>query len=501
MNFGNVVDHGARAAPGSRAVGDPDRAVTYGELSAASNAAATVFEERGVTPDDRVGICLRNGVPFLVAYLGAMKCGAVPVPINTRFTDEQVRYVLDTSDVSVLVTDEGFSSVARSVPTPLTVDGSAGADFSDELAAAATSYAVHPRRRDETAAVVYSSGTTGRPKGVRHTHGNVFANVRGICRYHRLTRDEVGLTVSQCYHVTGLNVTTTPLLLAEAENWFLPEWDPERVAATIERRRVTYTFLTPDMATDLLEAGVVADYDLSSLTRLVVGGAPMPADKIADVEAALGATVLEGYGMTETTPLAAFNRPGSERKAGSVGPPASEVVALRIEDVETGDVVDQGERGELLWRGDTVTPGFERSQHEADAFVERDGDRWLRSGDVGYLDSDGHLFVVGRRGDMFSVGCANVFPREIEDVLYEIDGVSGAAIVDALDGRQGAVITAVLTSDGGVSESHVRSVCNARLGDHKVPERIEFVEEIPRTATGKIDRTALRDRFRTTPLT
>ena len=499
MNFANVVDNGARVAPGARAVGDPNRAVTYGELSAASNAAANVFERRGVEPDDRVGICLRNGVPFLVAYLGAMKRGAVPVPINTRFTDEQVRYVLDTSDVSVLVTDESFVTVASEVTTALTVDGSVGATFSEALDAAAETSQVHPRRSDEIAAVVYSSGTTGRPKGVRHTHGNVFANARGIRTYHRLTADEVGLTVSQCFHVTGLNVTTTPLLLAAAENWLLPEWDPERVAAAIERRGVTYTFLTPNMAMDLLTAEAVADYDLSSLERLVVGGAPMPMDKIGDVEATLGATVLEGYGMTETTPLAAFNRPEIERKAGSVGPPAREVVSLRSEDVETGEAVDPGERGELLWRGDTVTPGFERPQREAESFVERDGKRWLRSGDIGYLDDDGSLFVVGRRGDMFSIGCANVFPREIEAVLYEIDGVSGAATVDAFDGRQGAVITAVLTCDGDVSESQVRAVCEDRLGDHEVPERIEFVDEIPRTATGKVDRTTLRDRFRSLP--
>jgi len=152
----------------------------------------------------------------------------------------------------------------------------------------------------------------------------------------------------------------------------------------------------------------------------------MPTEQFEDAEAALDATVLEGYGMTETTPLAAFNRPDTAvRKPGSVGPPAREVIDLRIEDIETGQPVDRGERGELLWRGDTVTPGFERRQREAKSFVERDGTRWLRSGDIGYLDEDGHLFVVGRRGDMFTVGCANVFPREIEEVLYEIDGVTG----------------------------------------------------------------------------
>lgn len=500
MNFGNVVDDAARDAPGAEAVGDPSRHMTYAELSAASNAAANVLAARGVAPDDRVAIGLRNRVSFVVVYLGAMKRGAVPVPINTRFTDEQVRYVLDNSDASAFVTDEAFGTVAADVEVPITVDGSVGADYRSLLDDADETYAVHPRRSDQVAAVVYTSGTTGRPKGVRHTHGNVLANARGIRTYHRLTREDVGLTVSQCFHVTGLNVTTTPLLLAGATNRLRPTWDAGAVAETIETRGVTYTFLTPHMLEDLLDGEDVQGYDFSSLTRVVVGGAPMPPSLVEAAETTLGAMVLEGYGMTETTPLAAFNRPGTEtRKPGSVGPPAREVVELRVEDVETAEPVAPGERGELLWRGDTVTPGFERDQRAEEAFVERDGRRWLRSGDVGYLDEDGHLFVVGRREDMFTVGCANVFPREVEDVLHGIDGVSEAAIVDALDERRGAVITAILTRDGDVTEEQVRAVCTARLGAHEVPEHVEFVDEIPRTATGKIDRVSLRNAFGTLP--
>ncbi|MDF9747770.1 class I adenylate-forming enzyme family protein [Natrinema salsiterrestre] len=498
MNFGNVIDHAARETPDSWAVGDPERRITYAELSAASNAAANLLAARGVEPGERVAICLRNQIPFLTAYLGSMKHGAVPVPVNTRFNDEQVRYVLETSDSSVLVTDETLESVAADVETAITIDGSIGHDFRTLLEEAADTYTVCPRRSDETAAVVYSSGTTGRPKGVRHTHGNIIANARGIRSYHRLTRDDIGLTVSQCFHVTGLNVTTTPLLLAGAENFLLPEWDPVSVAETIEARDVTYTFLTPNMVRDLIADDDVEDYDFSSLERVVVGGAPMPTGQLDDAEAVLDATVLEGYGMTETTPLAAFNRPDTDvRKPGSVGPPAREVVDLRIEDIDTGQRVDRGERGELLWRGDTVTPGFERQQRDTEAFVERDGTRWFRSGDIGYLDDDGHLFVVGRRGDMFTVGCANVFPREIEEVLYEVDGVTGAAIIDVLDDRQGAVITAIVTRNSNVSEARIREVCRARLGEHEVPEQIEFVDDIPRTATGKIDRVALGDMFGT----
>ncbi|WP_254546658.1 class I adenylate-forming enzyme family protein [Halomarina pelagica] len=502
MNFANFVDLAARNAAMKPAVGDETELLTHAELSARTAAAADALASLGVEADDRVAVCLRNGVPFLTAHLGAMRLGAVPVPINTEFDARQIRYALDTSDVSVLVTDAAFADVAADVETAVTVDGSAGHDFRELLDDANGGFAVEPRRSDELAAVVYTSGTTGRPKGVRHTHGNLVANALGIVTYFDLTRDAVGLTACQCFHVTGLNVTTTPLLVAEAENRLLPSWDPEAALAAIEDHGVTCTFLTPGMLLDLVDHDAVDRYDTSALEIVCVGGAPMPTARIDDAEAALGCPVLEGYGMTETTPLAAFNRPGDARKPGSVGPPAREVVEVRVEDFETGREVDRGERGELTWRGDTVTPGYERSRHDREAFVERRGRRWLRSGDVGYLDDEGFLYVVDRREDMFTTGCGNVFPREIEDVLYDLDVVAGAAVIDARDDVRGAVVTAIVRpvddlapGDRDLAAERVREACEERLEAHEVPRRVEFVDEIPTTATGKVDRVALREAF------
>ncbi|XVH33281.1 class I adenylate-forming enzyme family protein (plasmid) [Haloferacaceae archaeon DSL9] len=496
MNFGNVVDLAAADVPMKPAVGDAEGLLTYTALSRRTNAAANAFARLGVDAGDRVAICLDNRLTFLTAHLGAMKRGAVPVPINTQFTDAQVRYVLDVSDVSALVTDEAFASVADAVDATLTVDGTAGDDYRTALEAVDDDATVHPRRSDELAEILYTSGTTGRPKGVRHTHGNVFANAMGIVTSLELTREDVGLTVCRCFHVTGLNVTTTPLLLAQAENRMLPAFTPERVFSTVETYGVTYAFFTPSMVIDLVEDGGAARYDLSSLTTVGVGGAPMPTGRFEEAEATFGCPVLEGYGMTETTPLAAFNSLDTERKLGSVGPPAREVVDLRIEDPETGDAVTRGERGELLWRGDTVTPGYERRRNDAAAFVERDGERWLRSGDIGRLDEDGHLFVVDRLEDMFTTGCANVSPREIEEALYELDAIGEAAVVDTRDDLKGAVVTVVIArTDDDLTAERVRTICDERLEDHEVPQRVEFVEELPTTATGKVNRVALREAY------
>lgn len=496
MNFANLVDLAAADVPVKPVAGDAEGVLTYAGLSRRTNAAANAFTRLGIDAGDRVAICLDNQLAFLTAHLGTMKRGAVPVPINTQFTDAQVRYVLDISDVSALVTDESFASVAEVVDATLTVDGSAGNDYQTALEAADADMAVHPRRSDELAEILYTSGTTGRPKGVRHTHGNVVTNAMGIVTSLGLTREDVGLTVCQCFHVTGLNVTTTPLLLARAENRILPAFDPGRVLSTVETYGVTYAFFTPSMVTDLLEDGGAARYDLSSLTTVGVGGAPMPKGRFEEAEATFGCPVLEGYGMTETTPLAAFNRPDTERKLGSVGPPVREVVDLRIEDPETGDAVARGECGELLWRGDTVTPGYERRRNDVTAFVERDGERWLCSGDVGRLDEDGYLFVVDRLEDMFITGCANVSPRRIEEVLYDLDAIGEAAVIDTRDDLKGAVVTGVIVrTDDDLTAERVRTVCAERLEDYEVPQRVEFVEELPTTATGKVDRVALREAY------
>ncbi|MFC6731686.1 MULTISPECIES: class I adenylate-forming enzyme family protein [unclassified Haladaptatus] len=496
MNFANVLDLAAGNAPVKPAVSDTDILHTYRALKARTNAAANAFTDIGVESDERVGICLTNSLELLTAHLGAMKRGAVPVPLNTQFSPSQIRHTLDASDVSVLVTDDSFAEVAGDVEVPITVDGSVGEDFHDLLAAADDDYEVCPRRSDELAEVFYTSGTTGQPKGVRHTHGNLLSNALGIVNYLNLTRQDVGLTVCQCFHVTGLNVTTTPLLYTGAANHLLPAFDPETVFATVENHRVTYAFLTPSMLIDLLDHPARDHYDLSSLETVGVGGAPLPKGRFHEAEETLDCAVLEGYGMTETTPLAAFNRPDpTPRKPGSVGPVAREVVALRVEHLETGESVSPGERGELLWRGDTVTPGYERPQNDRKAFVERDGVRWLRSGDIGWVDDDDHLFIVDRREDMFTTGCANVYPREIEDVLYDIEGVESAAVIDARDDLRGAVVTAIITRSGDLSRERIREVCAAALDEHEVPQRIEFVDEIPQTVTGKVNRVALRESY------
>ena len=501
MNFANHVDVAARTHGESLAMADPRREVSYAELSRETDAVANGLTDLGVGPGDRVALLLPNSVTFTTAYFGAMKRGAVPVPVNLRFDPETIGFVLENTDASALITSGRFEETVTDrdvgVDHLIVADGDAGVGYDELLDDSGATVDVAGRRSDELAEILFTSGTTGRPKGVVHTHGNLGANGWGYVRYFPFySAETVGLTVVPLFHAAGLNVTTTPLTLVGAENHFLPTWDAETALETMAARGVTAAMFVPTMLIDLLEHGTEG-YDLSALSHVIVGGAPMPKERIEAVEAALGVTLLEGYGMTETTPAAAVNRPGQTvRKAGSIGPPMEDIVDVRVEDPETGETVGTDQRGELLWHGDTVTPGYwNLPAANEESFVDRDGRTWLRSGDIGRMDGDGHLFVEDRLDDMIVTGGENVYPREVEDVIYELDGVVEVGVVGTPHDRLGEQVTAVVVADGPVSAADVESICGERLADYKVPRSVEFVESVPKTSTRKVDKVALRDRF------
>ncbi|MFB6164526.1 MAG: class I adenylate-forming enzyme family protein [Haloarculaceae archaeon] len=504
MNFANSVDAAARDAPGRTALTDPRRELTFGELAAETDAVANALADLGVEAGDRVALYLPNSVTFVTAYFGAMKRGAIPFPVNMRFKGHEIQYVLEDSGAVAVVTSGQFEDAIADLDGDtldhlVVANGERGRDYAELVAEADGAFDVYPRKNDELAELVYTSGTTGRPKGVKHTHENLDANARGLIRYMGWDREEVGLTVCPCFHVSGLNITVTPFVVARATNHLLPKWDHETTLQTVADRGVTYSFFIPTMIVDLLESGLADEYDTSTLDVIGVGGSPMPRERIDAVEETFDCTLLEGYGMTETTPLAAINRPDQEvRKAGSIGPPATEVVDVRIENPETREEVDTNEKGEFLWHGDTITPGYFRMPEMNDqALVEREDKTWLRSGDVGRMDADGHLFVEDRIDDMIITGGENVYPREVEEVLYELDGVAEAAVIGTPHDRLGETVTAIVVRSGETPTAEdLDAHCRERLTDYKVPRRIEFTDGLPKTSTRKIDKVTLREEFR-----
>lgn len=500
MNFANCVDRSARDDPDRTAITDPNRELTFSELSTETNAFANALEKLGVEPNERVALYLPNSVTFATAYFGAMKRGAIPFPINMRFEGNEIQYVLEDAGATAIVTSSQFIETIAdldidSLEHHIVANGDRGLAYEELVRDVDNEYTVYPRKEGEVAELVYTSGTTGRPKGVKHTHGNLSTNARGFLRYMDWDHTEVGLTVCPCFHVSGLNITTTPFVFAGATNHFLPSWDPETALETMEQREVTYTFFIPTMVIDLLNYDATDEYDFSALDVIGVGGAPMPKERIEAVEQTFDCTLLEGYGMTETTPLAAINRLDSEiRKAGSIGEVCTEVMDVRIEDPETRDEAGVDEKGELLWSGDTVMDGYYNlPETNEEAFVERQGKTWFRSGDIGRKDEDNFLFIEDRIDDMIITGGENVYPREIEDVLYGIDGVEAAAVVGAPDDRLGERVVAFIV--GETSEEALDTGCREQLAGYKVPREFRFVDELPKTSTRKIDKVSLRNRL------
>lgn len=505
MNFANYLDRAFRDSPDRIAITDPARSLTYDELRDETNSFASGLAEMGVEAGDCVGILLPNIVTFATTYFGTMRRGAVPLPINLRFDPETIGYVLEDADVEVIVTVDQFAELVENAHADslehLIIDGESDHgthEYSNLVADADPEFDVHPRMDTELAHLVYTSGTTGRPKGVRHTHQNLRANTEGFIRYMQWSEHDVALTVCPCFHVAGLNVGLNPFIALGAENHFLPQWDPEQALQVIEEESVTYVGYISTMLHDVLSHDRVDDYDTSSLEAVIVGGAPVPSEQITEAEQTFGCPLIETWGMTESTPLAAINRPDRERKAGSIGKVAREVAEIRIENPETGDLVDVGENGELLIRGDTVMDGYlnlpEKTQ---EAFVVREGEQWLRSGDIGYRDADGFLFLEDRIDHMIITGGENVYPSRVEEAVYECDGVNEVAVIGTPDDRFGEIITAVVVAESEeLTATDIKQACrDMGLADYQVPKRIEFVDELPKTATQKIDKMAVEDSF------
>ncbi|WP_276257307.1 class I adenylate-forming enzyme family protein [Haloglomus litoreum] len=504
MNFAHHVRQAARDRPGRTALTDPGRSVTFAELDAETDAFANALAELGVDPGDRVALYLPNSISFVAAYFGTMKRGAIPFPINLRFEGEEISYVLEDGGARVVVTAGPFEDAiadldAGSVEELVVAGGDRGRDYASLVEQHAGHHEVHPRKEAELADIMYTSGTTGRPKGVRHTHQNLSTNARAILTRMEWSANDVGLTVNPCFHVAGLHVTVSPFLVSGTTNHLLADWDPATALSTVEEHGVTTSFCIATIIVDLVNFEDAASYDTSTLSVVGCGGSPMPKERISTFEERYDATLVEGYGMTETTPAAALNHPGEDavRKPGSIGTVIADVVDVRIEDPESGEPVQRGELGELLWHGDTVTPGYYNLPEENEAaFVQREGKRWLRSGDIARMDEDGHLFIEDRIDDMLITGGENVYPREVEDVLYLLDGVAEAAVFGTPHERLGEQVTAaIVRDDDALDDDTVERHCREHLAGFKIPRRIQFVDAMPRTSTRKIDKVALRERL------
>jgi long-chain acyl-CoA synthetase len=465
-----------------------DLEFNYAEFDAAAARVATLLERAGVEPGDRVGIMLPNIPAFAIAFFGIMYRGAVAVPMNPLLKSREVSYYLSNTTAKALFAtpafaDEATAGAAEAGAQSWIVDDAGLAEMIADLPAQDS-----PVRRDDddVAVILHTSGTTGKPKGAMLTHSNLSRNAEVSVRtLVQLGPDDVVMGCLPLFHVFGLTCGLNGAVLAGAMMTLIPRFDPRKALEVIERDGVTVFEGVPTMYSALLGvADAAAPRATRSLRTCVSGGAALPVQVLNDFEKAFGCSVLEGYGLSESSPAAAFNHPNRPRKAGSIGTPI-EGVEMRVVDLD-GVEVPLGEAGEIQIRGHNVMKGYWNLPDATKAAITEDG--WLNTGDVGRVDEDGYFYIVDRTKDMIIRGGYNVYPREIEEVLYEHPAVAEAAVVgvphDSLGEDVGAAVA--LKEGAAVTPEELREYVKARVAAYKYPRQVWLVDALPKGPTGKV---------------
>jgi len=482
------------------AVADPFSSCTYAELNDRCGRLATGLERLGVRPGDRVAGLLYNGTQFLELMFAAARLGAIFVPLNYRLSAAELGFILDDAGARVLFHHhELASSVGALDPaaTPARVidagggtDGEGRQDYErliDDAGEPAPLAAVGP---DDVAMMMYTSGTTGRPKGAMLSHANTYWNaIQSIGRIPIHRHDRL-LVVAPMFHIGGLGVFALPGIYIGAALFIRPTFDPVDALEVIARERITAKFGVPAMWQAIQGVLKQQDYPTDSLELAVTGGSPCPIPVLRFFQER-GMSFVEGFGLTETAPTATILDPeDAVRKNGSVGYPAM-FMELAIVDEQDREVA-RGERGELVLRGPNVFKGY-WNRPEATAEALRGG--WFHTGDIACLDDEGFVYIVDRKKDMLISGGENVYPAEVEQVLYEHPQVADAAVIGVPDPRWQEVPRAIVVprEAGKVTEDDLIDFCRQHLAKFKTPKSVVFVEELPRSATGKVLKRELRD--------
>jgi acyl-CoA synthetase (AMP-forming)/AMP-acid ligase II len=500
MNWFAVLAHHATRAPDRAMVVFEGETVTYGQMADRAAALAGGLSARGVGPGQVVGLLSYNCPEMLETIFAVNHLGAIAMPINWRLAAPEVRYILEHSEARALVCDGALVDLAdeamKGLDTPplrVCVPQSAPAGWTPlaELRAGTGRPDPVPAAAGDVHRLMYTSGTTGRPKGVMLTHGNLaWKNLAHLVEFG-FTADDLGLACGPLYHVGALDLTTTTLIAAGATVIVHRTFDAAAVVDELERSRVTTVWLAPAMVNAIMALPGVEERDLSSVRVIINGGEKMPVPLIERIQRTFpSAWFADAYGLTETVSGDTFLDRGSiVSKLGSVGRPCL-YLELDVWD-EAGRSAPPGERGEIVLRGPKVFPGYWRDP-EATAKAFAGG--WFHTGDIGVRDEDGYLFIVDRLKDMIVSGGENIAGSEVERVLYEHAAVLEAAVVGRPDARWGEVPVAYVALRPGTTATADELIehCRAQLAKFKVPKDVTFVDALPRNPSGKVLKRELR---------
>ena len=478
------------------------RKFSYSEFQQSVTRTATMLRAQGVGKGDVVSLLMPNSVEYIIAYFACWQLGALAGPVNSLLKEHELEFVMNNSEARAILVHSEFQPLIENIRAQLP-HLQAIINFDNE--AEATSSCLKPDRQggqlpaqalpdgrasdpiglDDDAIIIYTSGTTGKPKGCLLTHGNVIANARQISEWLNFTENDRLLTIMPLFHMNAVSVTTMSALHSGGSTVVSPKFSAKKFWNIVSDYQITSFGSVATMLSMLLNTypdGVPQGLKTDRLRFAMCGSAPVPAEVIKKFEETFDCRVIEGYGLSESTCRSSFNPPNEKRRPGSCGLPIGN--EMKVVDDEDNEVAD-GELGEIVLRGDNILKGYFKNP-EATERAFRGG--WFHTGDVGYRDQDGFFFIVDRKTDMIIRGGENIYPREIDEVLYQHPAVAAAATIGVPDSLYGEEVAAfiVLKDGASVKEAELIAHCQAELADYKCPKSIRIVKDIPKGPTGKL---------------
>jgi long-chain acyl-CoA synthetase len=505
QSLGQMLARTAARLPQKAAITFRGQPTTYTELDRRANQVANGLIGLGVQPGDRVALYLHNIPLFIEAFYGILKAGAAVVPMNPLYKQGEVEYILQDSGAKAILTFAPFAPVAVAaaanapelrhvvVASPEDIPGTQPwRSTFGEASEAAPSVAVGA---SELAALPYTSGTTGRPKGAMLSHGNMISNCEQCTRVERIkpSEDDVVWIALPLFHSYAMNVAMNLAVMHGASMALIERFEPAAALQSVQDNRCTILYGAPPMFVAWAQMPNIREYELASVRYIASGAAALPVRIMELFEGLAGVPISEGYGLTEASPVVTSNAAGPATKPGTVGP-AIPGVEVKIVD-ENGSELPAGELGELICRGPNIMQGYWQ-QPEATAETLRDG--WLHTGDLATVDADGYYSIVDRKKDMIIVSGYNVYPREVEETLFRHPAVAEAAVVQYPDPYQGESVMAYVVLKPGqeATEQEIIDYCRAQIAVFKCPRKVIFRGELPKNNTGKVLRRELRDEAR-----
>ena len=488
-----------------------DQSCTYAELEGAITKFASGLQKLGVKQGDHIALLLGNSPHFVISLYGALRLGVTVIPVNPIYTADEIGYILNNGDVKAVIALDMAIPLAEKMHTFLpkiehyifcetvpnsrveskfeSLSGSSKMkSFAEVVASGEITFMGPELKDDDTAIILYTSGTTGKPKGAMLTHKNLYSNAKDVSQYLKMNSDDKVVTVLPMFHVFCLTVALNAPLLSGATLLIAPKFSPMEIFELIKEKQATVFAGVPTMYNFLFQNPDGKTEDLKSLRLCISGGASLPVALLKNFEQKFNVVVSEGYGLSEASPVTCFNPLDRPRKPGSIG-----TSILRVENKifnELGEEVPVGEVGELVVRGPNVMKGYYQMPEETAAAI-RNG--WLYTGDLARMDEDGYFYIVDRKKDLILVGGYNVYPREVEEVIYNHSDVVEVAVLGVPDPNLGEAAKAyVVSKNPELTAEQLLVYCSQHLAKYKIPSSIEFIEELPKNTTGKILRRALK---------